>query len=99
LNKAHDILDQKTVELESKERIEFAKINANIEIELARIGSKEAQVLLAQEVSAIRHRLELLGINEPIENESNENESEVGVQNAVPPQDQPSIGGQMPVGE
>lgn len=71
LNQANDAIDKKTIELESRERIEFAKIQSNIEIELAKMGSQEAQLLLTQEIANIKHRLDLLQINEPIDNENN----------------------------
>lgn len=73
-NAAHDELDQKTRELESKERIEMMKIQANAEIELARLGSKESIVMLNHQIAQIQQRLSLLQMDQPIEieNESQE---------------------------
>ena len=72
LNAAHDERDQKTIELESKERIEMAKIQANIEIEMAKMGSKEGLALLGHEVSEIQNRLTQLNYNAPFEHEAGE---------------------------
>lgn len=100
LNQANDAIEKKTIELESRERIEFAKIQANIEIELAKMGSQEAQMLLTQEIANIKHRLDLLQINEPIENENNEsNDGDDGFfKGSVSPneQQQPPTGGLSP---
>lgn len=70
LHQAHDERDQKTLELESKERIEFAKIDADMRKALMTIDSKESVELLKQEVLAINHRLQLLNIDQPIGDES-----------------------------
>ncbi len=60
-------INTKALELESKERIEMAKIQAEIEMKLADIGSKEAISLLAHEVSEIQSRLQLLSYDQPID--------------------------------
>jgi len=90
LNIAHDKIDNKTLELESRERIEFAKIEADIQKTLAQIDSKESITLLQQEVASVRHRLELLDYSAPIE----------GAEPQGYPQDQmEGHGGEMPAGE
>lgn len=72
LHEAHDTIDQKRLELESKERIEMAKIQADIEMTMAKLGSQESLELLRQEIAQIEQRLGLLKFNEPIQNESQE---------------------------
>jgi hypothetical protein len=95
LHAAQDELDQKTRELESKERIAMAQVQANIEIELAKLGSKEAQTLLAHEVGQISQRLDLLKFNQQMDNE---NEQAAGAMNpaAQPQSNQPPTGGSSP---
>lgn len=98
LHATSDIIDNKKLELESRERIENLKVQANIEIELARIGSQEAQTLLKQEIGAIQHRLNLIGVNDPIESVSTGS----GAQVPQPPMNQPPGGltpGQPPGGQ
>lgn len=97
LNEASETIKTKRIELESRERIENAKIQAQIEIEMAKLGSAEAIELLRQEVSQIESRLNLLGQYLPIVNER-----ESGAQGAVNPsqfneqQQQPLTGEQPP---
>jgi hypothetical protein len=67
LHAAHDVLDQKKIELESKERIEFAKIQANVAIAELQAGSKEAIVLLNHQIGEIENRLQsALQFSQPI---------------------------------
>jgi len=66
-NEQTDIIKNKTIELESRERIEMAKIQRDIEIELARLGSQEGVELLRQEVAQIEGRMNLLRQNEPFQ--------------------------------
>lgn len=70
LNEAKDKVDNKTIEIESKERIELQKIQSNMQIELAKINSKEGIELLNAEIRQIEHRLNLLHQQIPISNES-----------------------------
>lgn len=83
LQKAQDERDQKTLELESKERIEFAKLETQATIELARLQSKEAVTLLQTEVKTATQRLQqqineldarqqLLGIDQPVQTEEDQ---------------------------
>ncbi len=69
LNDANHKIETKSIELESKERIEMQKIQANIEIEMAKMGSQESMVLLRQEIAQIENRMNLLGQNQPFEHE------------------------------
>jgi hypothetical protein len=96
LNKAIDEKEQKTIELESKERIEMAKIQANIEIEMAKMGSKEGLALLAHEVQEIQARLSQLNYDAPFptEEETAPPIQEGGLAEALPTEE--PAGGLMP---
>lgn len=72
LNAKSQIIETKTVELESRERIEMEKLRVQLEIEMLKAGSNESINLLKAEIGAITQRLSLLSMNEPIENETNE---------------------------
>lgn len=95
LNDANEKVNTKTMELESKERIEFAKLEQQATIKLAEMQSNEALALLAHQVGEMNQRLKLLDINQPIEQES----GDVGEQPMMPqmqPQQQPPTGGLPP---
>lgn len=70
LNAKTEIVKNKSLELESRERIEMAKIQADIGIALAKTGSSDAQALLKHEVDSIKHRLNLLHDNFSIQSEN-----------------------------
>lgn len=57
---AQDQLDQKKPEIESRERIELAKLQTQASIEIAKLNSKEGIALLEQQVDAIKHSHSLL---------------------------------------
>lgn len=59
LNVAHDELDKKKIEIESRERIEMRKLEVQAEIELARLGSKEGLALLSHEIAELTQRRSL----------------------------------------
>lgn len=67
LHEAHDVIDMKRVEIESKERIEFKKLEVQLEIERSKIDAKDSLALFDAEIARINQRLNLVGINEPIE--------------------------------
>lgn len=102
LNEAHDQLDTKKMELESRERIEFEKIKAQIEIELAKMGSKEAQVLLGHEISALNAQQAAAAArvpNEVMEEEQFKSDQNTGAGSfgaAQPIEQQQSTGGYPP---
>ncbi len=60
LHAAMDVIEQKQMELASRERIEMAKIQAQLEMKLADLHSNKADTLLAAQIGAIQHREELL---------------------------------------
>lgn len=70
LAQADDQIKNKRLELESKERIEFKKLEVQLEIERARIDAKDSLALLNAEISSIESRLRQLGVNQPIEDET-----------------------------
>lgn len=67
LNEATKVIETKKLDLEHRERVEFAKIQADIEINLAKLGTQSSIALLEQEVNAINQRMKLLNVNQPIE--------------------------------
>jgi hypothetical protein len=66
LHAAMDEKEKKLIEIESRERIELAKIKRDIEIAMLQTGSKEAMALLAHELGEIKERMNLLHVSEPI---------------------------------
>lgn len=70
LNQAQDKLEGKEMELESKERIAFAQMQVDLMKTMATIESKEALAAFQQELGHINDRLNILGINQPIEEET-----------------------------
>lgn len=100
LNEANEREKTKSMELESKERIEFAKMQNNLVIEQLKLQGQAANQLLAAELADIKQRLSLLDINEPFDTENNES----NFNESVPDQDatqnenyeQQPIGGASP---
>jgi hypothetical protein len=76
LHKLHDERDQKLIELESRERIEFKKLEVQLEIKRAELDAKDSHALLSLEIDQINQRLKYLDINQPIQYESDESQSE-----------------------
>lgn len=71
LNEANSKIDNKTLELESKERIEMAKLENQATIELAKLESKEALEILISQIRELDARTKMLGMNQPFPIESN----------------------------
>lgn len=97
LNVKTHIIETKTVELESKERIEMAKIQAELEIAMAQMGSAEAQTLLKQQITAIQHRLDLLHSQEQMQNDNEQ--AGLAQQAAQAQTNQPPTGGSQSPGQ
>jgi hypothetical protein len=72
LQHASDPMVLERMRLESRERIELAKLKTDAEIEMAKMGSKEAIALLGHQIAEIESRLNLVGISQPIGAESPE---------------------------
>lgn len=83
-------IDQKKMELDSKERIAMAQIQADIEINLAKLGSQAAALQLEHEVAVIDKQLEAVQMAQASETEIESTPA------AQPAQIQPPIGGQSP---
>lgn len=66
LNEASDTIQQKRIELESKERIEFKKLEVQLEIARAQLDAKDSLALLNAEIGSIEQRLSLLNSHVPI---------------------------------
>ena len=99
LNLAHDERDQKILEMEHKERIEFKKLEVQLEIKKAELDAKDALAILNAEIAQIGQRLDLLKSNQPIEQDSQVPEPQGdGGMSAVSPEDsQPQpTGGSAP---
>ena len=67
LNETTKIIETKRLDLEHRERVEMAKIQADIEINMAKLKTQGSIALLEQQVDAIKHRMELLQSNTPID--------------------------------
>lgn len=76
LNEKTELLKNKTVELESKERIEFAKLEQQAAMKLAELQSREATTILAHQMQELTQRLNMVKINEPIEDEVTESQQQ-----------------------
>jgi len=90
--KNQEIIGTKVLELESKERIEFAKIEADLKKELFKAQAQNSQAILEAEIMDAQNRQALVGINVPIQMEANDQ---------IPDQDfgqlnQPPTGGPSP---
>jgi hypothetical protein len=76
LHKAMDEKEKKVLEIESNERIAFKKLEVQVEIEMAKLGAKDSIELLNHEIAQINQRLQLLQIQEPVEDESPQQEAQ-----------------------
>lgn len=74
LKEANNVMDNKLIEIESRERIEMAKLENQAAIELAKLESKDSLMLLQQQIKELDNRQKMLGMYEPIEREPLENE-------------------------
>lgn len=74
LNVANEAIKNKRVELESKERIEFAKLEQEATIQLAKLQSTEALQILGHQIKELNQRMSLVGINEPFNEQFSQNE-------------------------
>lgn len=65
LDSANDKIENKTIELESKERIEMAKLETQATIELAKLESKEALNMLTTQIAELDRRTKMMGFDQP----------------------------------
>lgn len=71
-NEQAEIIKTKTLELESKERIELAKLENAIALKQMDLAPQESMNIIAHELAEIHARLEMVGINRPINADFNE---------------------------
>lgn len=67
LNDAKDAIERDAENNESKERVEFTKLRVQLALKLAELESAESVAILKAEHAAMTKRLQLTGINEPVE--------------------------------
>lgn len=67
LNETTKIIETKKLDIESKERIELMKVQSQLEIEAAKLGSKEDMALLNHQIGEIEKRLSFLQMSQPID--------------------------------
>lgn len=79
LNAATEQIKTKSKELESKERIEMAKLQTDLTLEAIKLDSSEAKHQFDQEMAMIQMRLEALGINAPINQFNDKNAGPSGM--------------------
>jgi ribosome-associated translation inhibitor RaiA len=72
IHSLQDEKEQKLVELESRERIEFKKLEVQLEIKRAELDARDSHALLSAEIDQINNRLSYLDMNEPIQFEQDE---------------------------
>jgi hypothetical protein len=67
LKASSEIIDQKRMELESKERIEFKKLEVQLELKRAELDQQASSEIFTAEIAQINKRLEMLNIGQPID--------------------------------
>lgn len=75
LNMLHDEREMKLIEIESRERIEFKKLEVQVEIKRAELDQKDSLALLTNEIESINQRLASLNYQEPVIEDQNEQEN------------------------
>lgn len=93
LNEATEAAKMKTAELESKERIEFAKLENNLVLEQMKSHGEASNMVFAAELKHIQERLNLLDMNQPIQQDFN---GQALPQAPMPNQMNQPTGGQSP---
>jgi len=73
LKEAQELVNGKRMELESRERIEALKVQAQLAITQAKLDSEDGREMLRQELATLRYqieqRLDMLRANEPVSDE------------------------------
>jgi len=92
LNDANEKIKTKSMEIESRERIEMAKLKADISKKAAELDSREAIEILYHEMEQLKQRLSFVDFNEPFDEETNG----AGSIEAMAPQQNQSTGGFTP---
>lgn len=81
LTQSTEAIKNKTYELQSKERIEMAKLDVELRRTMMIIQGKSAQTVFESEIEQLENRLQLLGVNQPM---------------VEPPQQNPTLNGPGP---
>ena len=66
LDAANDKNERERMKLESEERIALKKLEVELEIETAKLDQRDSQAMLQAEIAQINDRLNLIGVNEEI---------------------------------
>lgn len=72
LNEQTKIIETKQIEIESKERIEFAKLEHDAAIKMAEMNQAEALEIMKQDMALIMSRLDKVDFNEEFDTDFNE---------------------------
>lgn len=92
LDEQSEVIKAKRMEIESRERIEMKKLEVEVELKMAEMGSKESLAVLQHEIAQISQRLDLLNISAPIDS---------GIEQTMPDQqmsDDHQLTGEYPPG-
>jgi hypothetical protein len=82
------MIETKSIEIESKERIEFAKMEVDLQKEAMKVAPQEAYMQLQNQINMIAQRLQLLDFDQPINQNLNHEMQEMsGPQGAAMPAD------------
>ncbi|MBL7545614.1 MAG: hypothetical protein JNL11_17475 [Bdellovibrionaceae bacterium] len=92
LNKQNELVNTKRMELESKERVENAKLKNNLDIEMLKMQGQATLEIYSAEIKNINRRLALLDQYQPINDDFNDLESD----QFVDPTNQQPTGGASP---
>jgi dihydroxyacetone kinase-like predicted kinase len=86
LTKANQIIDQKKIEIESDERIAFAKMETELRKEMIKTAGIGAIDSLNAQIAEIKQRLQLLDIDQPFDQQ--EPQMQMGQMNEGPQMNQ-----------
>lgn len=79
LNKAQDQIENKELELESRERIALMQARTSLAIELAKIDQKDSLAIFTAQVAEIDRRMGLLNNSSPVETNDGDADNSAGV--------------------
>ena len=98
LNMANQVIENKKLELASKERIELAKLQMGAEETLLKVGNDHAQFSLEQQIALIDKKMALLQAQQPLSPQPNSNLQMTGPMAASGAGQNPQPTGGMPPG-
>lgn len=99
INESNDIINNKRAELESKERIEFAKMEVDLKKELFKAQASASSQVMAEELAFIKQRLANLDINQDFDQQFSESgpQEAATYQEPIAPTDGLQTSGQTPI--